>query len=67
MTERSVNNELERKWKEGVFVNLILFSHSTGGAEVNHDYSVSSSPVSGPRFATKTPRIMNAGTKQRDL
>ena len=35
--ERSVNNESETKSKEGIFVNLILFSHSTGGAEVNHD------------------------------
>ena len=39
--EHSVNNELERKSKEGVFVNLMLFSHSTGGAEMNHDYSLS--------------------------
>jgi hypothetical protein len=29
--EHSVNNELERKSKKGVFVNLMLFSHSTGG------------------------------------
>jgi hypothetical protein len=40
--ERSVNNESERKSKEGIFVNWMLFSHSTGGAEVNHDYSLSS-------------------------
>jgi len=35
--ERLVNIESERKSKEGIFVHLMLFSHSTGGAEVNHD------------------------------
>lgn len=40
--ERSVNNESERKSKKGIFVNLMLFSHSTGGNEVNNDYSPSS-------------------------
>jgi hypothetical protein len=33
VTERSVNNESERKSKKGIFVNLMLFTHFTGGAE----------------------------------
>jgi hypothetical protein len=35
---RSVNSALESKPKEGVVANLVLFSPSTGEAEVNHDY-----------------------------
>jgi hypothetical protein len=58
MTERLVNNDLERMWKEAILAEL---TYSSGiclaGTEKTHGRFESGYPVSGPIFECGVPLI----------